>query len=157
MRMAALALGLLIPTASFAEETPVLAEYWANSGSLPPEYAWSTEVTIRADGKLLLKHCKGYETEGPACTTRKARVEPAKLDAIVTTARASGLLESPALEAKDPPIGGGTVTGRVTLDGTAVNLPAVPIKADEERVADVLIAISQAIPPRLVNRYFDGD
>ena len=157
MRFAALALCLFLPAAALAEEAPVLAEYWARSGSLPPQYAWSTEVTIRTDGQLLLKHCRGYETEGPACTQAKARVKPARLDAITAAARASGLAEKPATEADRPPIGGGTVVGRVTLDGKAIALPAFPAKPDQERVAAVLASISQAIPHRLMRSNFDGD
>ncbi len=155
--LAGLALCLFIPAAALAEKTPVLAEYRAHSGSLPPQYAWSTDVTIWADGQLSLKHCKGHETEGPACTKTKARVKPAKLATITATARASGLAGKPASEASEHPIGGGTVFGRVTLDGKEIDLPPFPAKPDQDRVAKVLAAIAQAIPHRLMRHAFDGD
>ena len=157
MRLAGFALCLLLPAAALADEAPVLAVYWERSGSLPPQYAWSTTVTIRTDGQLLLKHCKGYETEGPACTTEKARIKPARLETITAAARASGLAENPATEANDFPIGGSTVAGRVTLDGTVIDLPTFPVKADQDRVANVLTAIAKTLPHRLVRRYFEGD
>lgn len=148
-----LAFCLCLPGLALAEDAPLLAEYWARSGSLPPQYAWSTSVTIRADGQLVLKHCKGYDSEGPACTLQTARVTEAALKAIAIAARAAGLSEKPAQEASEFPVGGGTVSGRVTLDGKAIDLPAFPEKADERRVVSVLTAISDAIPPNL----FDGD
>jgi hypothetical protein len=143
-----LLLGLLASPA-LAEDAPVLAEYWANSGSLPPEYAWETSVSIREDGALLLKHCKGYETEGPACKTRKAKVAPADLEAIRLAAEASGLREAPAL-APDAVMVGGAVTGGVVyLDGGKVVLPSDTREEDAARVAAVLRAIEAAIPARL--------
>jgi hypothetical protein len=138
------------------ELAPVLAGYWTNSGSLPPEYAWETSVLIRQDGKLELKHCKGYETEGPACTLRHARLPEAALDAIRTAATESGLAERPARETDTPMVGGGLTWGRVNLvDGTA-ELPSQPEAADVERVARVLAAIAAAIPPRF-DRFMDRD
>lgn len=89
------------------EPAPVLADYWTNSGSLPPEYAWETSVLIREDGQLELKHCRGYETEGPACKQRKAKVPATALEAIRTAATDSGLLEEPARETDAPVVGGG--------------------------------------------------
>jgi hypothetical protein len=70
---------LCLPLPAFAQN---LATYSANSGSLPPEHAWDVIVTIAADGQLVLKRCAGYETEGPACTTRMAKVDGAKLTTI---------------------------------------------------------------------------
>ena len=73
LRPVAILLALTVP-AGADELSPVLADYWTDSGSLPPEYAWETSVLIREDGQLELKHCKGYETEGPACKLRHAKV-----------------------------------------------------------------------------------
>ena len=101
----ALLLALTLP-AQADELAPVLADYWTNSGSLPPEYAWETSVLIREDGQLELKHCTGYEVEGPACKLRKAKVSEATLEAIRAAATESGLVEKPARETDTPMVGG---------------------------------------------------
>jgi hypothetical protein len=155
LRPFALLLALSLPVQA-DELAPVLADYWTNSGSLPPEYAWETSILIREDGQLELKHCKGYETDGPACKLRKAKVSEAALDAIRTAAADSGLIETPARETDRPTVGGSLTWGRVNLlDGTA-ELPAQPADADAARVGKVLAAIAAAIPPRL-DRFTDPD
>lgn len=138
------------------EPAPVLAEYWTNSGSLPPEYAWETNVLIREDGQLELKHCRGYETEGPACKQRKAKVAETALEAIRTAAVDSGLLEKPARKTDTPVVGGGLTWGRVYLPGGTVELPSQPAESDVQRVGKVLAAIAAAIPPRF-DRFTDPD
>lgn len=151
----ALLVALALP-AQADELAPVLADYWTNSGSLPPEYAWETSILIREDGQLELKHCKGYETEGPACKLRKAKVSEAALEAIRTAANDSGLIENPARETDTPMVGGGLTWGRVNLVGGTVDLPSQPADADVERVGKVLAAIAAAIPPRF-DRFTDPD
>ncbi|PTE15398.1 hypothetical protein [Pseudogemmobacter blasticus] len=154
LRRLALTLTLLsVPLAGQAEDAPVLATYWANSGSLPPEYAWDVSVTILADGHLTLKHCKGYETEGPACKTRKATVGADALAGIRAAVTEQGLDRKPARKEEDIPVGGGASGGAVYLDGQKINLPAFPAKADIPRVNAVLTAITAAIPQRLRNRF----
>lgn len=110
-RLAMLLLFFALPQTVRAEDAP-LAEYWANSGSLPPEYAWDVTITISAAGNLVLKHCTGYETEGPACKTRKATVSAADLAAIIAAAKAAELAEKPARQTEDIPVGGGSDGGR---------------------------------------------
>lgn len=155
LRLLALLLALALP-AQADELAPVLADYWTNSGSLPPEYAWETSVLIREDGRLELKHCKGYETEGPACKLRSAQVPEAALDAIRAAAKESGLIEKPARETDTPMVGGGLTWGRVNLADGTVDLPPQPADADVERVGKVLQAIAAAIPPRF-DRFTDPD
>lgn len=137
-----------LPLAALAEEAPILAEYWTDSGSLPPEYAWETSVTIYEDGRLELKRCKGYETEGAACKHRKAQVPEEALEAIRTAAAESGLAETPAQKSEFPMVGGGLTGGLVYVDGVKVPLPSQPAEADANRVGDVLRAIGAAIPAR---------
>jgi hypothetical protein len=151
LRAVALALAL-IPCAALAEDAPVLAEYYTDSGSLPPEYAWETTVTILADGRLMLQRCTGYETEGPACKSRKAKVDPAALDAIRAAALASGLADTPAKPSDYPMVGGNVTEGAVYLDGAKIQLIPDPQEADAPRVAGVLNAVRAAIPARL-NRF----
>lgn len=145
LRLAAL---LLCLAPAVQAQEAVLAEYWTNNGSLPPQYAWQTGVTIRADGSLTLTHCKGYQ-EGPACTTRHGRVPPEALTSITAAAEASGLAVKPARETEMPIVGGGQTGGRVVLEGGEALLIPQPAEADAARVADVLSAIRAAIPARL--------
>jgi len=155
LRYLALLLALALPVQA-DELAPVLADYWTDSGSLPPEYAWETSILIREDGQLELKHCRGYETEGPACKLRSARVPEAALDAIRAAATESGLIEKPARETDTPMVGGGLTWGRVNLVGGTVELPSQPAEADVERVGKVLNAIAAAIPRRF-ERFLDPD
>lgn len=141
---------------ALAEDAPILAKYWTNNGSLPPEYAWETDVTILEDGALTLKHCTGYETEGPACKTRRTKVAEDALDAIRTAARDSGLADNPARETDTPMVGGGLTGGLVYLDGKEVKLLSQPTEADAKRVGMVLTAIASAIPARF-DRFLDAD
>jgi hypothetical protein len=150
-----LLLALSLP-AQADELAPVLADYWTNSGSLPPEYAWETSVLIREDGQLELKHCTGYEVEGPACKLRKAKVSDTALEAIRTAATESGLIQKPARETETPMVGGGLTWGRVNLVAGTVDLPSQPAEADVARVNKVLDAIAAAIPPRF-NRFTDPE
>jgi hypothetical protein len=155
IRPGLLALLLALP-AQADELAPVLADYFTDSGSLPPEYAWQTSILIREDGQLELKHCKGYETEGPACKRREAKISEEALDAIRAAATESGLLEKPARETDTPTVGGGLTWGRVNLAGGTVELPSQPAEADVARVSKVLTAIASAVPPRF-DRFMDPD
>lgn len=137
-----------------AQDAPVLAEYWTNNGSLPPEYAWQTTVTIREDGELTLKHCKGYETD--RCKTRRATVPPEALAAIRTAATASGLADKPARDTEMPIVGGGLTGGVVYLEGRKVILLEQPAEPDVPRVDMVLDAIAAAIPARF-DRFLDAE
>lgn len=150
-----LALALIaFASPALAEDAPVLAEYWANNSSLPPEYAWETGVTILADGRLTLKHCTGYETEGPACKTRRARVPETALKVILTAAEASGLGDQPARRSDVVMVGGSASGGLVWLDGTRIDLPSDVHQDDVDRVAGVIRAIQAAIPARF-DRFLD--
>ena len=145
--LAALLLTLATPT--LAGDSPVLAEYRTDSGSLPPEYAWEASVILHEDGSLELKRCTGYETEGPACKTRRAKATPEALKAIRAAALDSGLGKEPALIADEIMVGGGSTYGAVWLDGARIELPSQPGDRDAGRVRAVLAAIRAAIPARL--------
>ena len=147
----------LFPLSASAEDAAMLAQYWTDSGSVSPEYAWETTVTILEDGSLSLKYCTGYSTEGPDCKTRRAKVSEDQLQAIRAAAAESGLAETPAKELSDDmiPIGGGATGGKVVVDGQEVDLIAFPIGEDAERIAPVLSAIHDAIPERLRHRFMD--
>lgn len=153
LALAAALVAAALPT--LAEEAPILAEYWTDSGSLPPEYAWETKVSIHADGQLDLKYCKGYETEGPGCKTRKAQVRPEQIEAIHAAIAASELGTRPAKDSEEVMVGGGLTGGQVFVDGVAIKLPSQPANADANRVGDVLRAIRAAVPARF-ERFF-GD
>ncbi len=153
-RLLPLAALLLSFVPAQAQDAAVLAEYWTNNGSLPPEYAWETSVTILDNGQLTLKHCKGYETEG--CKIRRAKVGPDALEAILAAAADSGLAAKPARDTDQPIVGGGLSGGVVYLDGAKLTLLAQPDEADAPRVRKVLSAIEAAIPPRF-DRFLDAE
>lgn len=140
-------LAILFALSLPAHAQEVLAEYQTDSGSLGPEYAWDTTVSILSDGQLTLKHCR-YAAESPSCKTRRATVPEDALAAIRRAASESGLAEKPARDAEELVIGGGLTSGAVYLDGTKIDLLPRPAAADVERVEKVLDAIAAAIPRR---------
>lgn len=154
----ALATALLLAPGLATAET-AFATYWANSGSLPPEYAWSVDVAITDSGAVTVKRCTGYETEGPACTTGTGTASAAQLEAIRQAVTDSGLLTSPAREAppEEIPIGGGSTGGSVTMDGQTVTLMPFPHAEDIDRVHAVLTAIAAAIPQDLAESLIEGN
>ncbi len=145
-RRLVVALMLLVSPPVQADEAEVLAEYWQSSGSLPPQYAWSVSVSIHADRVVIVKRCKGFDKNGPNCTTQRVTADAARLDAIRAVVAASGLVETPAREATDFPVGGGSSGGTVYYDGTKVVLPPFPAEPDVQRVGTVLAAIVSALP-----------
>lgn len=150
LRRLFVALAMLVsPAAAPAQEAEVLATHWSRSGTVAPPYAWSVTTVIRVDGQVSVTRCKGYDTEGPNCTTRTGKATLDRLEAIRTAVAASGLMATPAREATDFPVGGGTSGGTVRVDGATVVLPPFPAEADVARVADVLSAIVAAIPQGL--------
>lgn len=148
------AVSLTLATASVADEPAVLATYHADNCCLPPEFAWETNVTILDDGKLTLEQCTGYATEGVGCKTRRATVSEAALQAIRAAVTESDLAETPAALNPDPAFGGGGRSGSAMLDGVEIPLPRDPAIEDAERVALVLRAIAEAIPPKF-DRFFE--
>lgn len=146
MTRAFFALTLALAFPAEAEAPPVLAVWHANSGSLPPEFAWSTQVTILADGGLTLTHCRGYETEPPGCETREGQATEAALAKILQAVSESGVVTTPPRKLDDPPVGGGATWAFVTVDGQTVELMDFPIEKDRARVRLVLDAIAAAIP-----------
>ncbi|WP_136645584.1 hypothetical protein [Tabrizicola sp. YIM 78059] len=149
-----LTLAALLATPALAQDAPVLAELWANNGSLPPEFAWETGVTIHDNGQLTLRHCRGYETDGPACKTRKAKVGADALEAIRAAAKTSGLHDKPARPPEVVMVGGAMTGGLVWLDGQRIDLPAEVHEDDLDRVSGVMRAIRAAIPDRF-DRFLD--
>jgi hypothetical protein len=157
MRILLLALTLAISSvAAFAEDSPIVATYGTHNGSLPPEYAWDNHVVIQEDGKMEVRHCKGYETEGPGCKTRRGKVTLEAIEAIRAAALASGLAEKPAAESEYPMVGSGGIWGSVFLDGQEIELISEPAENDANRVGEVLRAIEAAIPDRF-DRFMSPD
>jgi hypothetical protein len=154
---ATLCAALFALTAAPARAAEVLAEYWANSGSLPPEYAWDVTVTIHTDGQVILTHCKGYATEPPGCKTRKGKADAAKLDAIRAAVVEADLIANPARTSDEVIVGGGASAGRVTLDGQKISLPSQPVVEDANRVGMVLRTVYDAIPTRLAKKFIEGN
>lgn len=144
---------------SGAQAQALVAEYWANSGSLPPEYAWDLNVTFRDDGSVAVRRCTGYATEGPGCKLGKGKVSIEVLNTIRDAADAAGLAKKPPRRAPDDevPIGGGAAGGAVWWQGEKIELPAFPAEADQQRVSAVVTAIRSAVPAKLWKRFGEGN
>lgn len=138
----------LLPLAAQAE-TEVLATLSATSGSLPPTFAWTIEVTVSTTGWVTVTRCAGDETEGPACKTGAGAAGPDGVPGILRAAKASLLVDRPATAIDPPMVGGGLTTGSVILGDHTITLIAQPVEEDEPRVTAVLGAIFNAIPEDL--------
>ena len=100
-------MALALATSGLTKEPAVLARNKPNNCCLSPEYAMDVTITIRADGKLILKLCEGYATNSPGCITRRAKVSESVLEAIRAAATASGPAEGPTVKTPDFPVGDG--------------------------------------------------
>lgn len=149
IRHALLSAFLLMPVTAMAE-SDILATLTANSGSLPPPYAWNVEVTVRTDGRVTVTRCTGYETEGAACKTGEGAAVAGSVEAIRQAAEASDLADRPATAIDPPMVGGAWTSGTVRLGESSIALIAQPIPADEDRVSTVLAVIGAAIPEALL-------
>lgn len=148
-----LLLALALPVQA---DDAVLATLYADSGSLPPQHAWSVSITIAPDGLVTVKRCKGYETDGPACKTGSATTTPEALDAIHSAAKASGLATHPAKPLDPPMVGGGSISGTVLLDGQTIEMIAQPVPEDAERVNTLIDIVGSAVP-RELDAVLSGD
>lgn len=138
----------LAPLAAQAQESPVFVTYGYSTGSLPPEYTYSNDVTILEDGKITVTHCKGYDTEGPGCRTRKGKVTEEAMQAIRDAAIASDLAAKPAKEPEYPTVGSDGSWGSVFVDGQEYVLLWETHADDANRTGEVKRAIDAAIPKR---------
>jgi hypothetical protein len=128
--------------------------YWGDySGSLPPEYAWDYRVTFLENRQAEVRYCKGYSNDAPGCATAKFRLSKrkfAQLMAALTPLEAE-LSTNPAQDDPDPPIGGGAVYGKLTMNGNDVPLYAFSIGDSAARVAEVLDLLRQFTPQSAIN------
>lgn len=138
----------VLGTLTHAEESPVLAVYNSDSGSVEPQYQWTTTVTIHADGKIALEHCKNFEADTPTCRTRRGKAVPGGVEAIREATLASGLIDRPAVASEGVVVGGSNPSAVVYIDGHEVDVLSEPEAADRDRVNAVKAAIAAAIPPR---------
>jgi hypothetical protein len=141
---------------ALAEESPIFVSYGYSTGSLPPEYTYSNDVTIFEDGSIQVIHCKGYATEGPGCRTRKGKVTDEAMTAIRDAAIASDLAATPAKKAEFPMVGGDGSWGSIFVDGQEYVLLWDPRAEDANRTGDLKRAIDAAIPSRF-NRFMYPD
>jgi hypothetical protein len=135
-----------------AEEVSTFARWGENSGSLPPEYAWDYTVHFQDDRRVEVTYCKGYAEAAPGCATATTRLSKKKYAALIEalTPLAADLAAHPAKDAADIPVGGGSIYGRITLNGDDIALPAFVAEEDGARVKAVLDLLQAATPPQTI-------
>jgi hypothetical protein len=142
--------------AAWSEEDALIAILREDSGSLPPEYAWSYRVRFFASGQVEAEYCKGYAEEAPGCATLRR-----KLPSDASAAMSEELLTATAGLAADPPrqlsgdqipLGGGSVGGWVLVDGEGVDLTEFPVPEDAPKVAAVLAILQKHTPSNIVKK-----
>ncbi|MGA0540341.1 hypothetical protein [Neotabrizicola sp. VNH66] len=148
IRLAAALFLALVAAPALAEDASPIAVWGEDSGTLPPEYAWSYTVTFTTDRRVTVEYCKGYADTAPGCATVKKRLTKASFAAFQAELAplALGLLEDPARTDPDPPIGGGAFFGKLNVDGEDVALPAFPVDEDKPQV-DAILQVLQDYTP----------
>lgn len=155
MKRIILALGLAASPA-MGQTSLVVASWGEDSGSLPPEYAWDYRVEFLSNGTVQATYCKGYATEAPGCATVTKKFPEAaqKTMGDAIEPYAEELLDNPpkSVGGDEIPIGGGSIAGRVLLDGTYVVLEPFAIAADVPRVQAMLKILQDSTPAGLVKK-----
>lgn len=129
-----------------AEPVAVLTN---RSGTVAPQYQWSSTTSIFVDGRITMEDCRGSASGPPRCSLTTGTAPDGAVAAIIDAALAADLFDQPAATDPHPPVGGGTTSGRVTANGRTADLPAFPAEADQGRVRSVMEAISAAVGPEL--------
>ncbi len=130
-----------------------IAQWGEDSGSLPPEYAWTYTVTFGVDHTVTARYCKGYKSTPPGCATAAALLTEeqfAALQAELTPLAANMAAHKPR-ETDDIPIGGGVSFATLYQDGVKLDLPDFPREADAPRVAAAIALLKNATPAGLVD------
>jgi hypothetical protein len=154
MNLAPLALAFCLAASPLlAQDTAEFAYWGENSGSLPPEYAWDYTVTFTADRKAEVRYCKGYATTAPGCATTKFRLSKRKFAALQTALAPleADLAANPAKDDPNPPVGGGSVYGKLSMNGHEVSLHAFPMAEDAARVGAVLDLLRENTPKTAIS------
>ena len=113
-----------------------------SNGSLPPPYHFSWTITLPPDGPGTLAYAAGYTT--PA--GRSFAVDPARRAALVAAMEAAGV-PTRRWRAEEPPLVGGSSSGiEVRSAGRTLVIPGALPRDDEERLAPVRAAFSDAVP-----------
>lgn len=130
-----------------AETTDMpIAVLTAHNGTVAPKYRRQRVIRIHADGRIEAETCD----HGPGpCRLASERAEAEAIGRIITAVRESGVLDRPVSSDPIVPVGGGSVSVTLTLDGMSVRLPEHPAPADAARVRAIMEAIDAAIPPDL--------
>ena len=138
----------LTPLPALASDDAVFAVLGEDSGSLPPDYAWDYTVSFTADRRGVVRYCKGYADAAPGCATATFRLSQRRFadrqDALAPLA--ADLAARPAVQDPDPPVGGGSVSGRVTLNGAELALWSHPLPDDAARVGAVIALVQENTP-----------
>ena len=138
----------LASSPAWAESPMLLATWSENSGSLPPPYAWNVSAQVFADRSVTVQYCKGYADTEPGCATVMTRADDVAMAELLAVLKVNtvGLTVYPPHAMDDPPVGGGSVHGSVTLGDVVIDLPAFPSAVDQARVTTILAAIRAVIP-----------
>jgi len=142
----------LLSAPAVAQDRDAFAVWGESSGSLPPEYAWDYTVSFFPDRHGEVTYCKGYSDAPPGCATTRFRLTRPDFAALQTALAPleADLAAKPAAEAVDIPVGGGSVGGRLQMNGRDLRLPAFPAEADAARVDAVIRLLRENTPERAV-------
>ncbi len=137
--------------AIFLGAAPTVAEplAWLRSdnGALPPPYRRDLLLTIEADLSVRLRACRGYDEA--TCEDIAGRTTPEALAAITAVALDLELSGKPLAEEENPPVGGGSASGELRLDGVAIPLPAHVVPEDSLRKSAIVAVLRAAVPAAL--------
>lgn len=154
---ASLALFACAPPAETAETAAETLAVWGeDSGSLPPEYAWSYTVSFLSDGMVRAEYCKGYADAAPGCATSQSRMtegeQTAAAEAFRTVAEDLAAHPPRVVSPEDMQVGGGMAFGWILLDDRKIELPGQLHDADRARVAALVKVLQDQTPAGLVDK-----
>jgi hypothetical protein len=125
---------------------PDFATWSETSGTVPPPFRTQISFVIPETGPALIEYCKGYQRTENSCAFEEVPITDAQKQSVIDALMQTDLIDRAAAEVADPPVGGGTTSGSVRVEGKTIDLPSFPVDADRPEVETVLSSIKALIP-----------
>ena len=154
----ALLAGLALPVAACSDgdaneggspPDDFLVVYQWREGSLPPPHHYEYSVEIHRDGVGVVTMMPDYEFNAPPKWTESVALEPEAIDRLYAALMSAHLASTNWKEDPRPPVGGGSGSLSVTLDGRNIEVPSFVSSGQRKDQESLAEAVRAAVPGAL--------